>query len=341
VAVYNHYKRVNMMASGEADIELQKSNILMLARRVRQDAARPDAGAHPERAGSRSRRHRLTEAGYVGEDVENICSSSSRRGLRRQEGRDRDHLHRRGGQDRAQGGHPSITRDVPARACSSAAQDPRGTVASVPPQGGRKHPHQEFLTIDTTNILFICGGAFANLDKIIERRIGHKGVGFAADVTSRNQRDSHDLYSKVLPEDLMNYGLIPSSSAPAGDLVRPPADARRPGQDPDRAEERDGQAVQGASRLRRVELVFAEDSPRRRRRPRARARDRRPRPALHPRGRAPDVMFDLPSRDDVRKCVITRDTLERSCRDPGHRGGRPPLDPRGSRIRVGGAGSAR
>jgi ATP-dependent Clp protease ATP-binding subunit ClpX len=84
-----------------------------------------------------------------------------------------------------------------------------GTTASVPPQGGRKHPHQEFLTIDTTNILFVCGGSFANLDKVIERRIGHKGVGFGASIRSRTQKDTGELFEQVLPEDLMEYGLIP------------------------------------------------------------------------------------------------------------------------------------
>jgi len=211
VAVYNHYKRVQMTA-GEPDIELQKSNILMvgptgcgktllaqtLARCLNVPFAIADATA-------------LTEAGYVGEDVENIL-------LKLIQAADFDVKKAETGiiyvdevdKIARKADNPSITRDVSGEGVQQALlKILEGTTASVPPQGGRKHPHQEFLTIDTTNILFICGGAFAGLDKIIERRIGRKGVGFAADIEGRQQRDVGELFSQVLPEDLLEYGLIP------------------------------------------------------------------------------------------------------------------------------------
>ena len=183
VAVYNHYKRVQMMQSDDSDIELQKSNILLLgptgcgktllaqtlARILNVPFAIADATA-------------LTEAGYVGEDVENIL-------LKLIQAADYDVKKAETGiiyidevdKIARKADNPSITRDVSGEGVQQALlKILEGTTASVPPQGGRKHPHQEFLTIDTTNILFICGGAFANLDKVIERRIGHKGVGFGA-----------------------------------------------------------------------------------------------------------------------------------------------------------------
>jgi ATP-dependent Clp protease ATP-binding subunit ClpX len=182
----------------------------------------------------------------------------------------------------------------------------------VPPQGGRKHPHQEFLTIDTTNVLFICGGAFANLEKIIERRIGHKGVGFAADVKTRQEHDPHGVFSQVLPEDLMNYGLIPEfigrlpvisavHQLKRDDLVQILTEPKNA-------------LVRQYRRFFSfddVELVFADDSLNA-------IADKALERETGARGLRSimeaallNVMFELPSRDDVRKCVVTRETIEK------------------------------
>ncbi len=212
VAVYNHYKRVQMGTQSEDGVELQKSNILLLgptgcgktllaqtlARILNVPFAIADATA-------------LTEAGYVGEDVENIL-------LKLIQAADFDIKKAETGiiyidevdKIARKADNPSITRDVSGEGVQQALlKILEGTTASVPPQGGRKHPHQEFLTIDTTNILFICGGAFAGLEKLIERRIGKKGVGFGAEIESKNQRDIGELFAQVLPEDLLEFGLIP------------------------------------------------------------------------------------------------------------------------------------
>ena len=232
VAVYNHYKRVRMGQTDEAEVELQKSNILLLgptgcgktllaqtlARILNVPFAIADATA-------------LTEAGYVGEDVENIL-------LKLIQAADFDIKKAETGiiyidevdKIARKADNPSITRDVSGEGVQQALlKILEGTVASVPPQGGRKHPHQEFLSIDTTNILFICGGAFAGLDKIIERRIGKNAVGFGADVRSQARRGAAELLTQVMPEDLMNVRADPRvRRPPPGRLRRAPAHARGP-----------------------------------------------------------------------------------------------------------------
>jgi ATP-dependent Clp protease ATP-binding subunit ClpX len=317
VAVYNHYKRVQM-GTDDGEVELQKSNILLLgptgcgkthlaqtlARILNVPFAIADATA-------------LTEAGYVGEDVENIL-------LKLIQAADFDIKKAETGiiyidevdKIARKADNPSITRDVSGEGVQQALlKILEGTVASVPPQGGRKHPHQEFLSIDTTNILFICGGAFSGLEKIIGKRIGKNAIGFGAHVRSKRAPENAELLSDVMPEDLLHYGLIPEfiGRLPVVSAVHQLTreDLVQILVEPKNALVKQYQRFFNYDS---IDLVFTEDAL-------WEISDHALERETGARGLRSiiedallDVMFELPSRTDVSKCVITKETISKGQR---------------------------
>ena len=314
VAVYNHYKRL-LYAPKEDEVEIDKSNIVLvgptgtgktlMARTIAKLLKVPftivDATV-------------LTEAGYVGEDVESILSRLLQVADYNVEQAERgivfideiDKIARKGD-------NPSITRDVSGEGVQQALlKILEGTVASVPPQGGRKHPHQEFIQIDTTNILFICGGAFAGIEDIITKRTGKSVMGFGADVQSKVEKDVGSILKNILPEDLLKFGLIPEfvgrmpvivtlhqlDRKALIDILTKPKNALT--RQYKRLFEMDG-----------VELKFDEDAL-------ERVADLAIERKTGARGLRAiledvmlDIMFDIPSRSDIKSCTITKDVIEK------------------------------
>lgn len=315
VAVYNHYKRVRMLQNEDEDVELQKSNILMLgptgcgktllaqtlARILDVPFAIADATA-------------LTEAGYVGEDVENILLKLIQAAdfdVKRAETGiiyidEVDKIGRRAD-------NPSITRDVSGEGVQQALlKILEGTTASVPPQGGRKHPHQELLTIDTTNILFICGGAFAHLEDVINKRIGKQGMGFAREVVAKAEHDPGEAFEKCLPEDLIHYGLIPEFVGRLP-IVSAVHQLERDDLITILTEPKNSlvKQFQKFFEFDDVDLVFADEAL-------EAIADRALERETGARGLRSiieetllDTQFELPSREDVTRCVVTRESVEK------------------------------